>query len=87
VSARSEGATMPKLCVLADTLTYHDFIHVPRAALTVHAGNFTRKGTIDECIAFLGWFGALPGMKVLVAGKRDDAKQGATNGPAWALCS
>ncbi len=62
---------MPKLCVLANTKMRHDWLRVPRAVLTVHAGNFSRRGTLRESIGFVEWFGALPGMKVLVAGAAD----------------
>lgn len=64
---------MTKLCVLADTRSYHEWLRPPRAAITIHAGNFTGSGSIDEHVAFAEWFGKLPGMKVAVAGSLDTA--------------
>lgn len=58
---------------LSDTHMRHDRVRVPPCDLLLHAGDFTRRGTRDEAVAFLRWLGAQPARhKVLVAGNHDD---------------
>lgn len=64
---------MPILSVLADTRSSHRWLRLPLADLTIHAGNFTRLGTIDEALDFMDWLAARPGAKVVVAGTLDVA--------------
>ena len=61
-----------KLALLSDTHMRHRSIAVPEVDVVVHAGDFSRRGTRDEALAFLRWFSALPaGAKVLTAGNHE----------------
>jgi predicted phosphohydrolase len=61
-----------RLVVISDTHMRHDRLCLPEAELTVHAGDFTRRGSRGETLRFLDWFARSPGPhRVLVAGNHD----------------
>lgn len=66
---------MPKtwtFACIADTHNKHKKITMPPADVAVAAGDFTVGGTINEALAFLEWYSALPHKhKLLIAGNHD----------------
>lgn len=61
------------MCI-SDTHGNHNLINIPsnRAQCIIHSGDFTNRGSYDETIRFLAWFGSLKyKYKVLVAGNHD----------------
>lgn len=61
-----------RVVCLSDTHGKHGSLSVPEGDLLVHAGDFTRKGAMEEVAAFAGWMRSLPHPhKVLVAGNHD----------------
>jgi Icc-related predicted phosphoesterase len=63
-----------KLVLVSDTHASHDLLDVPACDVLVHAGDFTRHGTIDESIAFFRWLGSAPARaKIVTAGNHDTA--------------
>jgi Icc-related predicted phosphoesterase len=58
--------------LVSDTHNSHGGLALPPCDLLVHAGDFTRHGTLAEAEAFLAWMGAQPAArKVLTAGNHD----------------
>jgi Icc-related predicted phosphoesterase len=62
--------TVRVLC-LSDTHMRHAELVLPAADLIVHAGDFTRRGTRDEVVAFLDWYARVDAPRVLVGGNHD----------------
>jgi len=64
-----------KLVTLSDTHGKHHnavFPEVPAGDILIHAGDATRKGTLDELDNFFKWFSSLPHQyKIFVAGNHD----------------
>lgn len=57
---------------LSDTHTMHDRISVPDGDVLLHAGDFTGRGTVAECVRFAAWFMAQPHRhKAIIAGNHD----------------
>lgn len=65
-----------RLVLLADTHGYHAEMQVPDADVLIHAGDFTRRGGLDEVRDFDDWLAALPHPhKIVIAGNHDWAFQ------------
>lgn len=63
-----------RLVCLSDTHGMHELAKPPAGDVLVHAGDFTRRGSLEEVEAFTTWFRAQPHPhKVLVAGNHDFA--------------
>jgi hypothetical protein len=61
-----------KIVLLSDTHGLHDHLTVPPGDLLIHAGDFGRRGTLEELRAFNEFLGRLPHpRKIFVAGNRD----------------
>jgi Icc-related predicted phosphoesterase len=61
-----------KIVLLSDTHGWHDQLTVPPGDLLIHAGDFGRRGTLEELRAFNDFLGRLPHpQKIFVAGNRD----------------
>lgn len=64
---------MRVVCV-SDTHALHDQVLVPGGDVLVHAGDFTRMGSLDDIHAFNDWLGRQPHRhKVVIAGNHDFA--------------
>lgn len=60
-----------KIVCITDTHN-HNNIEVPGGDVLIHAGDATNKGTLDELVGFLDWFGNLPHKhKIFVPGNHD----------------
>lgn len=67
---KSPGAV--RVVAVSDTHCKHDGLQVPHGDVLVCAGDFTRRGTVKEIMAFNTWLGSLPhAHKVVVAGNHD----------------
>jgi Icc-related predicted phosphoesterase len=61
-----------RIACISDTHMRHERIHVPPCDLVVHAGDCTRRGSMQELADFVGWFSRVPARhKVFVAGNHD----------------
>jgi len=61
-----------RLALLSDTHQQHDRIDVGAADIVIHAGDFTKRGSKEECLRFLDWYaGRAARHKLLVAGNHD----------------
>ena len=61
-----------RIVCLSDTHGHHDEIEVPDGDLLVHAGDFTKRGTLAEVADFDAFLARLPHPhKVVVAGNHD----------------
>lgn len=61
-----------KVVVLSDTHSLHGAVRVPEGDVLVHAGDFSRKGTLKELRQFNDWLGDLSHEhKILVPGNHD----------------
>jgi len=71
----SPGYTPPRtmeLVLLSDTHNGHDGLQIPPCDILVHAGDWSRHGTLDEAAAFFRWYGSQPArVKILTAGNHD----------------
>lgn len=64
-----------RIGLISDTHMRHASITIPDVDVLVHAGDFTRRGRTEEAEAFMAWFAAQPGEKVLVAGNHDHCSE------------
>jgi Icc-related predicted phosphoesterase len=61
-----------RIVCVSDTHGYHDAIGVPDGDVLVHAGDLTKRGTVDEIRAVSIWLAGLPHKhKLVVAGNHD----------------
>lgn len=61
-----------QIVCMSDTHGQHCNIHVPDGDVLIHAGDFTRTGTLYETEDFLSWYSGLPHpYKVFIAGNHD----------------
>lgn len=61
-----------RLVCVSDTHAYHDAIHIPDGDVLVHAGDLTKRGTVEEVRAAANWLAKLPHKrKLVVAGNHD----------------
>ncbi len=61
-----------KIVLVSDTHSRHAEIEVPaRADVILHAGDFTRRGSRDETLAFLDWLASFDAARVLIGGNHD----------------
>lgn len=61
-----------RLVFLSDTHLRHADIEVPDGDVVIHTGDFTTRGSRDECRWFLDWYVRLPHRhKVVIAGNHD----------------
>lgn len=63
-----------KLVAISDTHGHHDSLTVPDGDVLIHAGDFTKHGTLAELDAFNTWLDTLPHThKIVVAGNHEHA--------------
>jgi Icc-related predicted phosphoesterase len=61
-----------RIVCLSDTHSRHANMAVPDGDVLVHAGDFTKRGTLPEVAAFDAWLASLPHRhKIVVAGNHD----------------
>jgi Icc-related predicted phosphoesterase len=60
-----------RIAAISDTHGAHARLDVPACDLVVCAGDVTRRGTEPEVRAFMAWFAAQPGEKVMIGGNHD----------------
>ena len=61
-----------QIACISDTHCQHQQIALPKADMIIHAGDFTRKGTLEQINDFFAWFGSLDyKYKLVVAGNHD----------------
>lgn len=61
-----------RLVCVSDTHGYHDAMHVPDGDVLIHAGDLTKRGTLEEVRAAGEWLTKLPHKhKLVVAGNHD----------------
>lgn len=61
-----------RLVCVSDTHGYHDAMHVPDGDVLIHAGDLTKRGTLEEVRAAGDWLTKLPHKhKLVVAGNHD----------------
>jgi Icc-related predicted phosphoesterase len=61
-----------RIVLISDTHGQHDGLVLPAGDLLIHAGDFSKRGRLDEVAKFMDWFGRLPHThKVLIAGNHD----------------
>jgi predicted phosphodiesterase len=64
-----------RIVIISDTHGNHDF-HVPEGDILIHAGDFTRRGTMDELHLFDAFLRRLPHPhKFVIAGNHDHCAQ------------
>src|SRR5580692_1459848 len=62
----------PRIIALSDTHNNHQKIEVPECDILIHAGDATTRGSPEEIMAFLDWFGSQKSKyKVYVPGNHD----------------
>lgn len=63
---------MTKIVAISDTHMRHRDLEVPEGDILIHAGDFTRKGKLEDVIDFNDWLGKLPHPnKIVIAGNHD----------------
>lgn len=63
-----------KFCFISDTHNQHGVLQLPEADVLVHAGDLSIDGSLEECIAAVGWLNAQPHKHVvMIAGNHDFA--------------
>ena len=61
-----------KVVCISDTHMRHELISVPDGDVLVHAGDFTRRGSLEDVERFDAWLGTLPHRhKIVIAGNHD----------------
>lgn len=55
-----------KAVVISDTHNLHEYLTLPPGDVLIHAGDFTRHGTVDEFKDFGGWLQGLPYKHIIV---------------------
>lgn len=61
-----------KIVALSDTHGQHAAVQLPEADMIIHAGDLTKKGSVDQVKDFLHWFSGLNyRYKVFIAGNHD----------------
>jgi Icc-related predicted phosphoesterase len=61
-----------RLVCVSDTHGYHDTMRVPDGDVLIHAGDLTKRGTVDEVRAVDQWLAKMPHKhKIVVAGNHD----------------
>lgn len=61
-----------KLVAISDTHNKHCELKVPSGDILIHAGDFSRKGSLEDLADFNQWLGELPHKyKILIAGNHD----------------
>lgn len=61
-----------KIICFADTHRRIDNLDIPRADVVICAGDFCNSGSLEDVVAFNGWFSRLPCRhKIIVAGNHD----------------
>lgn len=63
---------MTKLCIISDTHGSHLGLTLPDADILIHCGDFSARGTYQDALQFVNWFGAQPHKhKIFIAGNHD----------------
>lgn len=61
-----------QIVVISDTHGFHQSVSVPDGDVLVHAGDLTRRGSLQDVETFNRWLGSLPHpYKVVIAGNHD----------------
>ena len=61
-----------RIVCISDTHSLHDDVEVPDGDVLLHAGDFTRRGALEDVAAFDAWLAHLPHPhKIVVAGNHD----------------
>lgn len=61
-----------RLVLISDTHGQHEDVAVPAGDMLLHAGDFSRMGTVPEVVNFMTWFGSQPHPhKIMIAGNHD----------------
>jgi Icc-related predicted phosphoesterase len=61
-----------KFVVISDTHSLHKHVEVPEGDVLLHAGDFTRKGSLQDLAHFNDWLSRLPHRyKLVIAGNHD----------------
>jgi Icc-related predicted phosphoesterase len=61
-----------KFVAISDTHGKHEKVLLPDGDVLIHAGDITKRGTIDEVNSFLAWFGVQKfAYKIFIAGNHD----------------
>jgi Icc-related predicted phosphoesterase len=60
------------IVAISDTHQRHDEIDLPPGDVLIHAGDWTHRGRVHECLSFLKWFAAQPHPdKILICGNHE----------------
>lgn len=60
------------ICCISDTHQQHSLLNIPDCDVVVHAGDFTRIGSIADTKSFMVWFENLPAKhKIFCSGNHD----------------
>ena len=61
-----------RIVAISDTHMRHEHVVVPDGDVLIHAGDFTRRGALEDVKAFDGWLATLPHRhKIVIAGNHD----------------
>ncbi|MBX7219371.1 MAG: metallophosphatase domain-containing protein [Blastocatellia bacterium] len=61
-----------RLVAISDTHSKHGQLEIPAGDVLIHAGDFTRIGSLDDIAEFNRWLGTLPHRhKIIIAGNHD----------------
>jgi len=61
-----------RIVCISDTHNEHGGLEVPDGDILIHAGDFTKNGTLEEVVKFNTWLGKLPHQhKIIIAGNHD----------------
>lgn len=75
-----------KIICISDTHTHHKKIQLPSGDVIIHAGDFSRKGTLSDIRKFAKWYGETPfKYKIVIAGNHDFGFENEDRGEAEKL--
>lgn len=61
-----------KLVLISDSHDQHAALHLPEGDVLIHAGDFSKRGTLEQVTDFVHWFAAQPHPhKIFIAGNHD----------------
>lgn len=62
----------PRIIALSDTHNLHGQVEIPECDILIHAGDATNRGSAEELLSFLNWFGLQKAKyKVFIPGNHD----------------
>lgn len=63
---------MTKFIIISDTHSKHELVDIPEGDILLHAGDFTKRGSLEDVNSFNDWLGTLPhSKKIIIAGNHD----------------